>query len=244
MKGYGQFCPVAKAAEILTERWTLLVLRELLFGSRRFNDLRKGVPLMSPTLLSKRLKFLEEAGVIERRRAQSGKGWEYQPTNAAEELRPVVETLGVWGQRWVRSRLTPDELDPGLLMWDIRRRVDPNQFPSRRIVVQFEFSDAPQSKRRWWLVNDKDGVDLCVTDPGFEVDLYIFTDVRTMTAVWMGDLPLTHAVDSGRVELEGPQELRRSLRSWLQLSTLAGVQNQNPERKVSLDAKTGRHLRL
>jgi DNA-binding HxlR family transcriptional regulator len=244
MKGYGQFCPVAKAAEILTERWTLLVLRELLFGSRRFNDLRRGVPFMSPTLLSKRLKFLEETGVVERRRAPSGKGWEYQPTDAGEELRPVVETLGMWGQRWVRSRLTPDELDPGLLMWDIRRRVDPNQFPSQRIVVQFEFSDAAQSKRRWWLVNDKDGVDLCVTDPGFEVDLYIVTDVRTMTAVWMGDLPLRYAVDSGRVELEGPQELRRSLRSWLQLSTLAGVQNQNPERKVWLDAKPRRQLRL
>jgi hypothetical protein len=199
---------------------------------------------MSPTLLSKRLKFLEEAGVIERRWVQSSKGWEYQPTAAGQELLPVVEMLGVWGQRWVRSQLTPDELDPGLLMWDIRRRVDPNQFPSRRIVVQFEFSDAAQSKRRWWLVNDRDGVDLCVTDPGFEVDLYIFTDVRTMTAVWMGDVPLAYGVESGRIELDGPQELRRSLRSWLQLSTLAGIKNQNPERKVSLDPKMGRHLRL
>lgn len=238
MKGYGQFCPVAKAAEILTERWTLLVLRELLLGGRRFNDIRKGVPLMSPTLLSKRLKFLEEAGVIQRRRAQSGKGWEYQPTNAGQELLPVVETLGVWGQRWVRSQLTPDELDPGLLMWDIRRRLDPKQLPSRRIVVQLEFSDAAQSKRRWWFVNDKDGVDLCITDPGFEVDLYVFTDVRTMTAVWMGEMPLKYAIDSDRIALEGPQELRRSLRSWLQLSTFAGVQNQNPERRVSLDTKT------
>jgi hypothetical protein len=129
-------------------------------------------------------------------------------------------------------------------MWDIRRRVDPQQFPLRRIVVQFEFSDAAQSKRRWWLVNGKDGVDLCLTDPGFEVDLYIFTDVRTLTAVWMGDIPLKHALDSGRIELEGPQELRRSLRSWLQLSTLAGVQNQNPRQKVSLNAKTERQARF
>jgi DNA-binding HxlR family transcriptional regulator len=244
MKGYGQFCPVAKAAEILTERWTLLVLRELLLGSRRFNDLRKGVPLMSPTLLSKRLKFLEAAGVIERRRARSDKGWEYQPTNAGQELRPVVETLGVWGQRWVRSRLTTDELDPGLLMWDIRRRIDPQQFPARRIVVQFEFSDVAQSKRRWWLVGDKGGVDLCVTDPGFEADLYIFTDIRTMTAVWMGDMTLKYAIESGRMDLDGAPELRRSLRSWLQLSTLAGVQSQNAERRVSLDVKTRRQLKL
>jgi len=234
MKGYGQFCPVAKAAEILTERWTLLVLRELLLGSRRFNDLRRGVPLMSPTLLSKRLKFLEDMGVIERRRSPSGKGWEYQPASSGKELQPVVEMLGVWGQRWVRSRLTEDELDPALLMWDIRRRVDPNQFPSRRIVVQFEFSEVPQGKRRWWLVNDKEGVDLCVTDPGFEADLYIFTDVRTMTAVWMGDVSLKYAIESDRIDLEGAPELKRSLRSWLQLSTLAGLPNQNPARKVSL----------
>jgi DNA-binding HxlR family transcriptional regulator len=212
----------------------LLVLRELLSGSRRFNDLRKGVPLMSPTLLSKRLKFLEAAGVLERRRARSDKGWEYQPTNAGEDLRPVVEMLGVWGQRWVRSRLTTDELDSGLLMWDIRRRIDPQQFPARRVVVQFEFSDVARSKQRWWLVGDKDGVDLCVTDPGFDADLYIFTDVRTMTAVWMGDMTLRYALDSGRIELDGLPELRRSLRSWLQLSTLAGVSNQNPERNVSV----------
>jgi DNA-binding HxlR family transcriptional regulator len=245
VKGYGQYCPVAKATEILNERWTLLVLRELLFGSRRFNDLRKGVPLMSPTLLSKRLKFLEEAGVIERCRAEPGKSWEYQPTTAGQELRPLVEMLGVWGQRWVRSRLTPDELDPGLLMWDIRRCTGAKLFPSRRTVVQFEFSDAAPSKRRWWLVvSDKDGVDLCLTDPGFEVDLYIFTDLRTMTALWMGDMPLRHAFDSGRIELEGPPELRRSLQSWLQRSPFGNVQNQNPKRKVSLDTKTRRQLRL
>lgn len=236
MKGYGQFCPVAKAAEILTERWTLLVLREILLGSRRFNDLRKGVPLMSPTLLSKRLKFLLDTGVIKRRRSPSGKGWEYEPTNAGKELQPVVEMLGVWGQRWVRSQLTANELDPGLLMWDIRRRVEPRQFPSRRIVVQFEFSDVAQRKRRWWLMSEKDGVDLCVTDPGFEADLFIFTDLRTMTAVWMGDLSLKSAVESGRIDLDGAPELKRSLRSWLQLSTLASVPNQNAARKISFPA--------
>jgi DNA-binding HxlR family transcriptional regulator len=236
MKGYGQFCPVAKAAEILTERWTLLVLREILFGSRRFNDLRKGVPLMSPTLLSKRLKFLLDTGVIKRRRSPSGKGWEYEPTNAGKELQPVVEMLGVWGQRWVRSQLTANELDPGLLMWDIKRRVDPRQFPSRRIVVQFEFSDVDQRKRRWWLMSEKDGVDLCVTDPGFEADLFIFTDLRTMTAVWMGDLSLKSAVASGRIDLDGAPELKRSLRSWLQLSSLASEPNQNAARKISFPA--------
>src|SRR5262249_16490710 len=238
------YCPVAKATEILNERWTLLVLRELIFGSRRFNDLRKGVPLMSPTLLSKRLKFLEKSGVIERRRAQAGKGWEYQPTTSGQELRPLIEMLGVWGQRWVRSRLTRDELDPGFLMWDIRRCTDTKLFPSKRTVIQFEFSDAAPSKRRWWLiVSDKDGVDLCLIDPGFEFVLYIVTDLRTMTALWMGDMPLRYAFDSGRIELEGSPELRRSLRSWLQRSPFANVPNQNHQRKILFDYKPRRHLR-
>jgi DNA-binding HxlR family transcriptional regulator len=228
----------------LNERWTLLVLRELLFGSRRFNDLRR-LPLMSPTLLSKRLKFLDESGVIERCRAQAGTGWEYQPTAAGQELRPLIETLGVWGQRWVRSRLTSDELDPGLLMWDIRRCTDAKLFPSKRTVVQFEFPDAAPSKRRWWLVvSDKDGVDLCLTDPGFEIDLYIVTDLRTMTALWMGDIPLKYAFDSDRIELEGSPELRRSLRSWLQRSPFGNVPNQNPERKIAVGAKPARQPRL
>ncbi|HEY1233994.1 MAG TPA: helix-turn-helix domain-containing protein [Candidatus Binatia bacterium] len=228
----------------MNERWTLLVLRELLFGSRRFNDLRR-LPLMSPTLLSKRLKFLDESGVIERCRAQAGTGWEYQPTAAGQELRPLVEMLGVWGQRWVRSRLTSDELDPGLLMWDIRRCTDAKLFPSKRTVVQFEFPDAAPSKRRWWLVvSDKDGVDLCLTDPGFEIDLYIVTDLRTMTALWMGDIPLKYAFDSDRIELEGSPELRRSLRSWLQRSPFGNVPNQNPERKIAVGAKPARQPRL
>lgn len=126
----------------------------------------------------------------------------------------------------------PDELDPGLLMWDIHRNVDARQFPSRGIVVQFEFSDAAQSKRRWWLVGGKDGADLCVTDPGFEVDLYIFTNLRSMTAVWMGDMSLRYAIDTGRIEVDGPQELRRSLRSWLKLSPVAAVRNENPQRNL------------
>jgi hypothetical protein len=200
---------------------------------------------MSPTLLSKRLKFLDESGVIERCRAQAGTGWEYQPTAAGQELRPLIETLGVWGQRWVRSRLTPDELDPGLLMWDIRRCTDAKLFPSKRTVVQFEFPDAAPSKRRWWLVvSDKDGVDLCLTDPGFEIDLYIVTDLRTMTALWMGDIPLKYAFDSDRIELEGSPELRRSLRSWLQRSPFGNVPNQNPERKIAVGAKPARQPRL
>jgi DNA-binding HxlR family transcriptional regulator len=228
MKGYGQFCPIAKAAEILAERWTLLVLRELILGSSRFNDLRRGVPLMSSSLLSQRLKFLEREGVIERRPARGSSGFAYHLTEAGRELEPVIMQLGEWGARWVRSRLTAEDLDVTLLMWDMHRNVRPEHFPARRVVVAFEFTDLPQSKRHWWLVSEGSSADLCATDPGFEVDLYITTNLRTMTAVWVGDLSLNAALESGALEADGPAELRRCLRSWLALSPLASVKGMRP----------------
>jgi DNA-binding HxlR family transcriptional regulator len=228
MKGYGQFCPIAKASEILAERWTLLVLRELILGSTRFNDLRRGVPLMSSSLLSQRLKFLERQGVIERRPARAGGGFAYHLTAAGRELEPVIMQLGEWGARWVRSQLTAEDLDVTLLMWDMHRNVRPEHFPARRVVVAFEFTDLPQSKRHWWLVSEASSADLCATDPGYEVDLYITTDLRTMTAVWVGDLGLEAALDSGALEVEGPLDLRRSLRAWLALSPLASIKDMRP----------------
>jgi DNA-binding HxlR family transcriptional regulator len=225
MKGYGQFCPVAKAAEVLAERWTPLVLRELTCGSTRFNDLRRGVPLMSSSLLSQRLKFLEQEGVIERRRAPSGRGYEYHLTDAGQELRPLISTMGEWGQRWVRSRFGPEDLDVALLMWDMKRSVRPENFPRRRIVVAFEFTEAPPNKSHWWLVSEQTEVDLCLNDPGYEVDLFIATDVRTMTAVWMGDVPLESAMASGALEAHGPTDLRRRLGAWLGLSAFAPIKN-------------------
>jgi DNA-binding HxlR family transcriptional regulator len=225
MKGYGQFCPIAKAAEILTERWTPLVLRELICGSTRFNDLRRGVPLMSSSLLSRRLKFLEQEGVIERRPARAGQGFEYHLTEAGRELEPLIMRMGEWGARWVPSRLRPEDQDVALLMWDMHRRAKPEHFPRRRAVVAFEFADAPHGKRHWWLVSEGAEVDLCLTDPGYEVDLFIVTDVRTMTAVWTGDLSLESAMASGTLEAHGPRDLRRSLKAWLGLSVFAPIRS-------------------
>ena len=221
MMGYGQFCPVAKAAEIVGERWTPLVLRELLAGSQRFNQLRRGVPLMSPALLSKRLKTLEQAGIVERR--QEGRNIEYHLTAAGEELEPLIAMLGTWGQRWARSKFGPDDLDPTLLMWDFQRNVRPEAFPASRKIVKFDYTDVPQSKRHWWVVNESGEVDLCLTDPGHEVDLYVTTDIRTMTMIWMGDRTLSEATDRGDVELIGSSILRRSFREWLGPSPLAGI---------------------
>jgi DNA-binding HxlR family transcriptional regulator len=228
MSGYGQFCPIAKAAQVLAERWTPLVLRELICGSTRFNDLRRGVPLMSSSLLSQRLKFLEREGVIERRQGASGRGFEYHLTDAGRELEPLIMMMGEWGARWVRSRLEPEDLDVTLLMWDMHRTVRPEHFPAHRVVVGFEFTDVPRNKRRWWLVSEGDAADLCVTDPGYDIDLLILADLRTMTAIWTGDVSLQAALNSGALEAHGPAELRRGLSAWLGLSAFAPIKDMRP----------------
>jgi DNA-binding HxlR family transcriptional regulator len=223
MKGYGQFCPVAKGAEVFAERWTPLVLRELICGSIHFNDLHRGVPLMSRSLLSQRLKWLEEIGVLKRRQGKNGS--EYHLTRAGREFAPLVQYLGKWGQRWFRSRLSPNELDVTLLVWDMRRNVKPKAFPSGRISVQFEFSDQAASRRRWWLVNDGDEVDLCATNPGYEIGLFVTTNLRTMARVWMGELPVKTAIRSGEIEVEGSRELKSCLEQWLGLSGFANIKD-------------------
>jgi DNA-binding HxlR family transcriptional regulator len=229
MSGYGQFCPIAKAAQILAERWTPLVLRELICGSTRFNDLRRGVPLMSSSLLSQRLKFLEQEGVIERRQAAAGRGFEYHLTDAGRELEPLIMMMGEWGARWVRSRLEPEDRVVTLLMWDMHRTVRPEHFPAHRVVVGFEFTDVPRNKRRWWLVSEGDAADLCVTDPGYDIDLLILADLRTMTAIWTGDVSLQAALNSGALEAHGPVELRRRLSAWLgSLSAFAPIKDMRP----------------
>jgi DNA-binding HxlR family transcriptional regulator len=219
MKGYGQFCPLAQASQALGERWTLLVVREMIAGSTRFNELRRGVPLMSPTLLSRRLKQLEAAGVIHRRRI--GNDISYELTPAGHELRPVVELLGAWGHRWVRSQLGSEDLDAGLLMWDMRRSVDPTHFPERRTVVEFHYSDAPVGVRDWWLVSKSGEIDLCLSDPGYEVDLLISSSLAAMTAVWTCQLSFRNAVGCGDIEVTGDPGLARKLPDWLRASHLS-----------------------
>ncbi|MHC4960989.1 MAG: winged helix-turn-helix transcriptional regulator [Planctomycetota bacterium] len=215
MKGYGQFCPVAKASEVLGERWTNLVVRELAAGSDSFNDLRRGLPRMSPTLLSQRLRSLESAGVVERR-SESQAGSRYLLTEAGKELAPIIWQLGAWGHKWVRSRLEEDDLDPSMLMWDIRRTVNTDYFdPEGRVVVRVELSDYTSYMRFWWLVIVRGDVDLCLKDPGHEVDLYIRSDLKTLTAVWMGDSSMSREVKSGAVQLLGSWKLRRDIMKWL-----------------------------
>ena len=218
---YGQFCPVAMAAEIVCSRWTALVLRELLCGSTRFNDLRRGVPRMSPTLLSKRLKELEEAGVIVAVPTAQAGVVDYRLTDAGEELRGVVESLGIWGQRWVESSLTLKNLDPSLLMWDMRRNLKIEPLPPRRCTINFTFPELDAARKSWWLVIDGGKVDLCGFDPGYEVDLYVRGSLYSMTAVWMGHSTLKSEVDAGKIELTGDKAIAGSMSQWLGLSPLA-----------------------
>ncbi len=218
---YKQFCPLAMAAEVLCTRWTMVLVRELIAGSTRFNDLRRGVPKMSPTLLSQRLKELEHAGVVRRKILQSEKGaFEYHLTKAGRDLAGVVEVVGGWGQRWIGSSATLENLDPSLLMWDMRRNLDPSPLPDKRTVIQFLFPELPSSKSHWWLVVEPGGgVDLCWADPGFDIDLYVTTDLRTMTSIWMGLTSVEK--EHRRMKLSGPQGIIKSMQTWLGLSPFA-----------------------
>lgn len=220
---YKQFCPVAMAAEVLCTRWTMVLLREFIAGSTRFNDLRRGVPKMSPTLLSRRLKELEAAGVIEKRPASERGVAEYHLTAAGEDLRPVVIAMGAWGQKWVESQLSLKNLDPSLLMWDMRRNLDPSPLPRKRSVIQISYPELPTSKRDWWLMVEPDAtVDLCWADPGFDVDLYITTDLRTMTAIWMG--LTTVGKERDKISFDGDRDISGKMQSWLGLSPFAGME--------------------
>jgi DNA-binding HxlR family transcriptional regulator len=219
MSAYGQFCSIAKALEVVGERWTPLILRELMCGSSRYSEIHRGIPRISPALLSKRLTDLEHSGVI-RHDLSTGV---YALTDAGWELKPVIEQLGIWGRRWVRGQLSKDDFDPDIVMWDMRRRIDLTKLPETRTCLQFEFSGRPKSKRHYWIVGNRSGLDLCLTDPGYPVDLYIFTDPKTITLVWSGDLPLRKMIKDGRIELNGPTALREAFPSWLQLNAFASI---------------------
>ena len=226
MKGYGQFCPVAVACEIFAERWTPLILRELFTGSRRFNEIRSGMPLISRSLLAQRLHQLEDAGVIESTPLPAGRGREYRLTKAGNEFREVVERLGEWGQRHAVQQFAPSNLDPMLLIWAMHRRIDVSHLPAMRVVVRFELRGMPsrcQQMRTCWLVLEPSGVDVCLKDPGFAVDMIVHADVGALARVWTGHLVWADAVRSGGIKLEGPRAIVQAFPNWLQLSHFARV---------------------
>lgn len=203
-----------------------MLLSELLRGTSRFNDLRRGLPRMSPALLSKRLKELENAGIVVRSRSSEGPDlYEYSLTEAGLAVEPIVDAMGDWGHRWVTTKASMAHLDVKLLMWNMRRNINPNPMPRRRSVIKIAYSDLPSPTRNWWvLVEPGRDVELCSIDPGYDVDLYVTTDLQTMTEVWMGYGRAARAIDEGRLLLVGDRELESTFQTWLGASRYAAME--------------------
>lgn len=225
MSAFGQFCPIALASEVLTQKWMLLIVRELHAGSKRFNDIRRGVPRISGTLLKQRLDQLELAGALTKKPLESGAGDEYLLTEAGKELKTVLMVIGEWGQRWARD-ITPEDLDPGWLVWAMHRRIDTTKMPAGRTVLEIEFSDAPKVQRFFWLVCEKESVEVCVKPPGFESDLRVKTNVRTLAEVWRGIRDIKPELASGRIKLSGADDLKKKFPDWLLYSVFAKFEKQ------------------
>ena len=226
---YGQFCPISKATEILGERWTFLIIRELLMGARRFSELQRGLGEISPALLTARLKAFEAEGLVIRRKVNGQRGHEYYPTVACEELKPIIIGLGEWGLCWARNTLATDYLDVEMLMLYLERSVDPAALPGEQTVIQFRFNDVPE-QRDWWLLIRDGKVDVCITEPGRDVDVFFVTTAKTMSEVCIGDRTYRDAVLAGELIIEGDLALTRRISSWLRPSVFAKAKRAPAER--------------
>ena len=224
---YGQFCPIAKATELLGERWMLLILRELFLGSHRYSEFQRGLSRISPSLLTKRLKQLEQAGIVVRKSPQGRKGYEYYLTLAGKELKPLIENLAVWGMRWARGQLRDEELDVEFLMWDVQRRIQINKLPDGETIFCFIFSDI-ERYNNWWLIVRDGNVDLCTENPGLDVDLYIRSSLRTMVEVWEGDLALKSALHGKQIVTQGNIQLAKTMTAWFGINPYANVRPGDP----------------
>jgi DNA-binding HxlR family transcriptional regulator len=211
---YGQFCPIAKASEILGEKWTILIVRELLMGSTRFSELQRGLGSISPTVLTKRLAMLDECGLVYRKRISGQRGFEYHATESCKQLLPILLSLGDWGMRWARTNLTESDYDVALLMLYLERSIVPDMLPGNETVIQFNFSDIGDLPN-WWIVVTGDQVDVCTSDPGKDVEVYFNTTVKTMTDVWMGEMTYREATSAGALVMTGPRALTRNVAGWM-----------------------------
>ena len=219
---YNQFCPIAKACELVEPRWTLLIMHEMWNGSSRFNEIRRGVPGMSPTLLSRRLKEMEIRGLISRKKNPKTGNVDYALTSIALELKPIVKALGQWAHRNIDAEISLENLDARLLMWNMRRKVDTRCFPAKRIVIQFIFPELSEDQMSYWLIA-KPGipVDLCLIDPGFDVDLFVTAELKAMTSAWMGWSRLQTELSNDKITLTGDQKLIAGIEDWMVISSFA-----------------------
>jgi DNA-binding HxlR family transcriptional regulator len=224
---------LALAAELLCERWTLLVISRVIDGCTHFNAIHRGVPRISPAMLSKRLRQLEHAGLLTSEQAGKGTPRAYALTAAGKELGPVIDSLAVWGQHWARD-MRMDDLDPGFLAWSMHTRLDAARMPSGRTVLAFEFSGAPSDCRRFWLVNEDGDIDMCLKDPGYEIDVHVRSDLRCFIEAWRGIRDLRTEIRERRIEVIGSPQLLRAFPDWLRLSGLATFPRRRPGRELRL----------
>jgi DNA-binding HxlR family transcriptional regulator len=219
MAEYRQYCPVARAAEVLADRWTPLIIRELVAGVRHFNEIERGLPGISRSVLAGRLRHLEDHGVVERLSGPGPHNTEYRLTDAGGELRRVLDSLGAWGARWAFGDPRPEELDPALLLWRMRRRLRASALPRQRVVIEFDFSG--RGGRRIWLVIDQREASVCLRPPGFDPDLVVRADLALFYRIWVGRADYDAAVRSGQLSLDGMPALKRSFSRWWLWSPMA-----------------------
>jgi len=238
-RGYGQYCPLALAAEILCERWTLLVISRLIDGCEYFCNIHRGVPRISPALLTQRLDRLVHAGLVTREALRKGKTRRYQLTPAGRDLGPIIGELAVWGQHWGRD-MTTEDLDPGFLVWSMHMRLNTAAMPPGRTVMEFEFTSAPADCRRFWLLNEDSKVSMCLKDPGFDIDIKVVADLRRFTEAWRGIRDLRREIRNGEIRVLGAPRLVRQFPDWLLLSTLAAYPRKRVGHEASLGDNAGR----
>lgn len=236
-KGYGQYCPLALAAEVLCERWTLLVISRVIDGCTRFNEIHRGVPKISATLLSQRLAQLEHAGLIVRKPQETGRGHTYELTDAGRELDPIIMSLAKWGQRWARD-MEHEDLDPAFLAWSMHTRLNVNAMPRERTVLEFEFTGTHKGFSRFWLVVRDGHVDMCLKYPGYESDIIVSSDIRRFVEAWRGFRDLRKEIAGGHIRLEGRDAYKKALPDWLLLSSLAAFPRETG-RESSIETATG-----
>lgn len=229
-RGYGQYCPVALASEILGERWTILIVMALMDGVSRFNGLQRALPRISATMLSQRLRTLERSGVIARQPASSGQGHEYTLSDAGKDMESIIMNMAYWGQRWARD-MELDDLDPRHLAWSIHLRMNTAAMPPGRTVLEFVFTGGPEDCRRFWIINTDGVIDMCIEHPGYEIDLRVKADLRRFVETWRGFHSMHAELSAGRIKLEGPGKLKRSFPKWLLLSSVAHVARERPGRE-------------
>jgi DNA-binding HxlR family transcriptional regulator len=222
MATYGQFCPVAKASEIIAERWTPLIIRELLLGCTRFSELEWGLPGIPRSLLASRLRLLESAGIVVRTTSGSERKTAYHLTQAGRELQDLIFSLGEWGQRWANDDIDPGQVQPSLLMWDMRRRINTGRLPDRRVVVEVQF-EGLRTGTYWLVLSRHDEIAVCRKHPGFEVDLRVRADAMALHQVWLGRLLLSDALARRLVVVEGPPDLAKAFPGWLAFSLFADI---------------------